>query len=266
VRFRGSKAFRSWAPWHRGGHAEIIEAAGDPQADDRVMQVFLALLDAGTIRYQTLSVLTRLAAAVPGEGLKTPARSRAGDIAAHLARMLEEEEPAGWRRRLAQGALTVLAAQPLLLTQAVRLAIALLPTADDAPTEAGPSERQEPDGGPPDRDEPDGGPGPLGDALCELADLLRDRPVLAALTAGRAVAELYSEYRSGPPVPLAPALPAARRLAGRGDQAGAWFALALTRVGGPRSDWADSWRELLRALRDSPHLEVRQDAWDTSVE
>ncbi|TMR96168.1 hypothetical protein [Nonomuraea basaltis] len=177
----GPKAFASWAHWYRGGFEEIIEAVADPEASEQVMEVFLALLRTGAIRFQTLDVLARLAAAVPGEALRTPARARVAAITENLA-------------------------------------------------------------------------------------ALRDRPILAALTADRAVSELFTDYGRRPTMPPAGALPAARRLADRGDLAGALFALSLTQMSGGRTDWADPWREILRDLRGSPHLEVSQAAWDTSVD
>ncbi|WP_327587522.1 hypothetical protein OHA25_11310 [Nonomuraea sp. NBC_00507] len=242
VRFRGSKAFGVWAPWYRGDLGEIIDAAADPGANEQVIKVFLALLRTGTIRSETLDVLTRLAAAVPGDGLETPARERVATIASALAAMQDTAEP--WQRRLARDAMDLLAAQPLLLPQAARLAVALLPT-----------------------DETDGAGEPAGfaDALCALADLLRDRPVLAARTADKATSKLFGDYGRRPPIPPAAGLPAARRLTDRGDLAGALFACELIRVGGERTDWAAPWREVLRDLRESPHLEVRQDAWDITV-
>ncbi|MER6007743.1 hypothetical protein ABT120_55030 [Nonomuraea angiospora] len=239
VSFRGSKAFAVWAHWYRGGFDEIIEAVADPGTTGEGMAVFLGLLRAGAIRSQALDVLARLAAAVPGEDLRTPARQRVDTIARRLAAPLEEE-PEPWRRRLARDAMDVLAAQPLLLPQVAELGVALIPRETDG-------------------DE-------LADALCSLADLLADRPVLAARTAGKAVSELFGEYGLRPPLPIAVALPAARRLAGRGDLSGGLFALMLTQSGGQRTEWAAPWRDLLRGLRASPHLEVRQEAWDTSVD
>ncbi|MEU6789846.1 hypothetical protein ABZ912_62620 [Nonomuraea angiospora] len=102
--------------------------------------------------------------------------------------------------------------------------------------------------------------------LLMAADLLADRPVLASRTADKAVSELFGEYGRRPPLPIAVALPAARRLAGRGDLSGGLFALILTQSGGQRTEWAAPWRERLRDLRASPHPEVRQEAWDTSVD
>ncbi|MGN9842656.1 hypothetical protein ACTMTI_31475 [Nonomuraea sp. H19] len=241
VRFRGSKAFASWAHWYRGGFEEIIEAVADPGADEQVMEVFLALLRTGAIRFQTLDVLARLAAAVPGEGLRTPARDRVAALTGTLVAMQDEAEP--WQRRLARDALDLLAARPLLLPQAVRLAVALLPRDTDG----------------------DGEPAGFGDALCALADLLRDRPILAARTADLAISALFGHYGRRPAMPPAAALPAARRLTDRGDLAGALFALALTGAGGKRTEWADPWREILRDLRDSPHPEVFEEAWNTSA-
>ncbi|MFD1938659.1 hypothetical protein ACFSKW_45035 [Nonomuraea mangrovi] len=235
VRFRGSKAFSLWAHWYRGGFEEILEAVADPGVDGQIMEVFLALLRTGAIQSRMLDVLARLAAAVPGEDLRAPARTRVTAIAQSLATMLDEERP--WQRRLAQDAMDLLATRPLLLTEAVRLAIALLPTSDAE----------------------------LGDALCTLAGLLGNRPILAAQTAKRVAAELYDSYRSRPQMPPAATLPAIRRLTAGGDLAGALFAITLTQWGGAHTDWAPPWREIIRDLRDSPHLEVRQQAWDTIV-
>ncbi|SEH03604.1 hypothetical protein SAMN05444920_14018 [Nonomuraea solani] len=236
VRFRGSKAFGVWAHWYRGGFEEILEAAADPGADEKITQVFLALLRAGAIRSETLGVLARLAAAVPGEDLPAPARTRLTTITRSLAMMLEEEQP--WRRRLAQDAMDLLTTRPLLLTEAVGLAIALLPTSDAE----------------------------LGDALCALADLLGDRPILAAHTARGAAYELYDGGWRRSHVQPPATLPAIRRLTARGDLAGALFAITLTQWGGGHTDWAPPWPEIIRDLRDSPHLEIREQAWNTSVD
>ncbi|MBB5081712.1 hypothetical protein [Nonomuraea endophytica] len=236
LRFRGSKAFRVWAHWYRGDLEEILEAVGDPEADGPIMEVFLALLRTGTIRSRTLDVLARLAAAVPGEDLRTPARKRVRAITESLATMLDEER--SWERQLAQDTMDLLATRPLLLTEAVRLAIALLPTSE----------------------------ADLGDALRTLADLLGNRPILASQTAERVADELYDSYRSRPQVPPAVTLPAIRRLMAGGDLAGSLFAITLTQRGGVHTDWAPPWREIIRDLRESPHLEVRQQAWGITVD
>ncbi|GAA3139913.1 hypothetical protein [Nonomuraea roseoviolacea] len=279
VGFRGRKAFGLWARWYEGDLDEIADTVADPGADERVVEVFLALLDAGTIRSRTLGVLERLAAAVPGEVVETPARERVGVIVRRLAATQEEAEP--WQRRLAQDAMDLLAAHPPLLGEAARLAVALL-AADSAGAD---SSEDDYEGFADEEDSPyaevaayaevstheevaaheDGRAAALGDALCALADLLRDRPLLAARTAGRVTSALLYEYGRGRPMPPATALPAARRLADRGDLSGALFALELTRAFGGRTGWATPWREVLLGLRACPHLEVRQEAWDVSL-
>ncbi|MBN6051837.1 hypothetical protein JYK22_07805, partial [Nonomuraea sp. RK-328] len=47
VRFRGRRAFGLWARWYRGDLEEIVETVADPGADERVVEVFLALLGGG---------------------------------------------------------------------------------------------------------------------------------------------------------------------------------------------------------------------------
>ncbi|MEW9551864.1 hypothetical protein [Nonomuraea sp. NPDC050783] len=242
VRFRGAKAFGEWARWYRGDLGEVVEAAADPRAPEEATDVFLALLRGGMIGDQVLGVLARLADAVPGEGLETPARARLEVVVERLAGWQDEGGP--WPR-LAREAMRLLADRPLLLPQAVHLALALLPAA--AADCGGPA---------------DCGGAEWGEALSEVVELVRGRPVLAAHAAGRAAHELLGEYADRP-VPPDAVPPVVRRLVARGDLAGAWFAVELTRAGGKRTGWADPWPALLRDLRDSPHLEVRQEAWDT---
>ncbi|MBN6051836.1 hypothetical protein JYK22_07800, partial [Nonomuraea sp. RK-328] len=189
-----------------------------------------------------------------------------GVIAGRLAAMQDEAEP--WQRRLARDATDLLAAHPPLLSQATRLAVALI-TADDS---AGDSVddfidddlTDEGTGTGTDTGD-DGRAAALGDGLCALADLLRDRPLLTARTAGRVASALMYEGRRRRSEPPATALPAARRLVDRGDLAGALFALGLARAGGERTEWAAPWREVVVRLRACPHLEVRQEAWDISL-
>ncbi|MFF3437104.1 hypothetical protein [Streptosporangium sp. NPDC002721] len=245
VRFRGSKAFAAWAHWYRGDVEPITTAVGDPRAEggESVLPMFLALLRTGAIRSQALDVLTRLVAAVPGEGqdgsLRTPSRDRVTAMVEELV-SIQYSDGGSWRDGFVRDAVGVLAAEPLLLSQAVRLGTALL---------RGSAER---------------GPVELGDDLCLLADLLRDRPLLAAATADSAISGHFG-YRAVRDIGPDTVLPVARRLASRDDLAAGLFALELTRVVGEQTDWADPWRELLRDLRDAPHLEVRQGAWDTFV-
>ncbi|SNT54214.1 hypothetical protein SAMN05216276_105811 [Streptosporangium subroseum] len=245
VRFRGAKAFGAWAHWYRGDVEPIAMAVGDPRAEGgaSVLPVFLALLRTGTIGPQVLDVLTHLAAAVPDDGragsLETPSRDRVTAIVNELI-SIQRSDGRSWRYGLIRDAVDVLAAQPLLLSQAVGLGGTLLgESAEHGPVE-------------------------FGDDLCSLADLLRDRPVLAAATADSAISRCFG-YGAARDIGSDTVLPVARRLADRGDLAAGLFALALTRVAGQRTDWADPWRELLRDLRDAPHLEVRQEAWDTFV-
>ncbi|GAA4345153.1 hypothetical protein GCM10023178_57990 [Actinomadura luteofluorescens] len=57
-------------------------------------------------------------------------------------------------------------------------------------------------------------------------------------------------------------LPAARALTGRDDVASHLLAVGVVRRGGLAAGWTGEWRGLLDGLRRSPHVEVRQDAWD----
>jgi len=248
VRFRGAKAFAAWATWYQGGYQEVVTATGDPEAADgeTATLVFLALLRTGTIRSETLDVLSRLAAAVPLEGrtasMATPARDRVTKIAQHLAGMHSREsaiEP--WQRRLTHDAVDVLAAEPLLLPEAVLIVKTALPAPVGTHAAVDPSA--------------------LADGLCDLAEMLRDRPVLAAATAK----ELSSQRRYEKPVEPRTLLSSVRRLVDQGHLAANLLAVALTRVGGAHTDWAAEWRELLGELRASPDIEIRQEAWDVAV-
>lgn len=244
VRFRGARAFATWARWYRGGFDEIVAAVADPGAatGETALDAFVALLREGVVRAETLDVLARLADVVPGEGrtdsMETPARHRVRVVVDALV-VMQDRHARPWRRRLARDAMDVLAARPPLLPQAVRLAVALVEAHDD--------------------DDPDG----LADDLCALAGLLRERPVLAARTVRLGWPGGPGSRHEVEPVAL---LPAARRLAAEGDLASHLLAVAIVKAAGDRTDWAEPWRGLLRDLRESPHSEVGQDAWDTPVE
>jgi hypothetical protein len=249
VRFRGARAFATWAPWYQGGFDHIIESIADPAApeDDADMQVFLALLRTGAIRDQTLDVLRRLIAGSPDsaepEGIATdsPGRRRLRLIVGQLGNadlLSDEREP--WRAVLARDAVSLLAADPFHLPQAADISIALLPIFDgrqDAPAVA-----------------------ELADGLCELAGLLRDRPVLAVQTA-ETIASRLRTYRSARRVDPAALLAAALRLIDQDHLAAELLAITITSVGGERADWPSEWREMLRTLRRSTRPEVAQQAW-----
>jgi hypothetical protein len=251
VRHRGSKAFAAWAGWYRGGFDDLVAAVSDPRSDEgeRMLPVFLTLLETGVIGVETLDVLARLTAVSPGgeAGLSlTQARDRVSAIADGLASApLYEPGSPPWRREVADRAVGLLAARPLLLPQAARIAMAALPV----PTGAN----------------DDGGPEALADGLCALADLLRDRPVLAARTAGRPMSFRFDRYAGARAVEPAVLLPSVRRLADRGHIAAGLFAVTLIRIAGSQTSWAPEWRAALDDLRDSPLTEVRQEAWDTEI-
>ncbi|MFC0554331.1 hypothetical protein ACFFHJ_25895 [Planotetraspora thailandica] len=249
VRFRGTKAFNTWAAWYRGDRHRLVGAVTDlgSRHEQTATQAFLALLSAGTIRFEALDVLARLVASIPSDGLDssmaTPAMTRTKEIAQTLARMhLSESPPEPWELRLSRDAVELLAAEPRLMPQAVLIAKAALPPPVGA----------------------HGDPSRLADSLCELAEMVRDRPLLAAGTAKALLPGRYHRRH----VELAEPellLPAVRRLLDQNHLAASLFALELIRAGGGQTGWAGEWRELLRELRASPDVELRQEAWDISV-
>ncbi|WP_433796640.1 HEAT repeat domain-containing protein [Actinoplanes sp. CA-252034] len=97
--------------------------------------------------------------------------------------------------------------------------------------------------------------GPDADALAEVADLVADRPVLAArlaeqIAGGRTVAARLDD------------IPAtARRLGERGDLPGGLFALALVAAAGQAKRWDEPWPDELRRLRAHPQPEVADAAY-----
>ncbi|MET7905355.1 hypothetical protein ABZS86_29365 [Streptomyces sp. NPDC005355] len=103
----------------------------------------------------------------------------------------------------------------------------------------------------------DAHPGPLAAALARLARLHAARPALAARTADVLHQRLNTAMRPGSGEAL---LRAARRLGEDGGHASGLFAATLTGVGGARTEWAEPWRERLRALRRHPHPDVRDAA------
>jgi hypothetical protein len=266
-----------WAHWYEGGFEKIIAAVGDPGASDgaaTTMPVFLLLRD-GAIRREALDVLERLVAATPehgtgtgtegraesrgaaggdgatrgdgaaggeGGGVRTPVRDRVRSISRGLAYADQRRgRPEPWRRGLGWDAVDLLAGHRLYLPQAVEIAVSLLDVRTDS--------------------DEDLDAAAFADDLCAIADLLGDRPVLAARTARNGIDRLhgYSRVDRSDPALL---LPAANRLADRSDLAAGLLAVALTRIAGHRTEWAPEWRRILLRLRASPHVEVAQEAWD----
>lgn len=102
----------------------------------------------------------------------------------------------------------------------------------------------------------------LAEEPAALADLLRDRPALAATVKERRLVNAVGGHGALPGGGPEWLLPAARRLAGRDDFAAQLLATGLLRTGGPAAGWSGEWRSLLDGLRRSAHLEVGQAAWD----
>ncbi|MBB5122072.1 hypothetical protein AF335_08530 [Streptomyces eurocidicus] len=102
----------------------------------------------------------------------------------------------------------------------------------------------------------DAAPEPLEAELTRLAGLHEGRPTLATRTAG-ALDQRLRASRDGDDRAFGHA---ARVLSQDGGHATGLFAATLTAAGGRRTDWADHWRERLRALRRHPHPDVRDAA------
>ncbi|GDY57818.1 hypothetical protein [Streptomyces violaceusniger] len=100
-------------------------------------------------------------------------------------------------------------------------------------------------------------PGPLTAALARLARLHTTRPALAVRTADALRRRLNTATRPGSDAAL---LRAARELDEDGGHASGLFAATLTEAAGARTEWAEPWRERLRALRGHPHADVRDAA------
>ncbi|WP_067468226.1 hypothetical protein [Actinomadura macra] len=100
--------------------------------------------------------------------------------------------------------------------------------------------------------------------LAAVADLLRDRPVLAVQVRDR-LDRLLGGFRGSWTEP-AKVLPAARLLSGGDDVAAHLLAVGLVQMGGRAAGWTADWRDLLKMLRGSAHVEARQDAWDVVSE
>ncbi|MES9543990.1 hypothetical protein [Actinomadura sp. NPDC000600] len=226
VRFRASKAFAAWVRWYTGDVGAVLAAVADPSdpAGDDELPVLNALVRAGSVAEEALGVLSALLAAEPGER----ARARVAAVAHAIAG--RPDAP------LARRVVEMLARHPLHVAGAADVALL--------------SARL--NGG-------DASPERIAEELGALAGLLRDRPVLAARVADRRLDHALGARGSGGPGRL---LPAARALTARGDAASHLLAVGVVRSGGSAAGWAGEWGDLLDGLRRSPHVDVRQDAWN----
>jgi hypothetical protein len=251
VRFRGARAFAGWVPWYQGGVEQIIAAAGDPgeAGGEAEMTLLVTLLRIGMVRGETLDVLSRLIAVPPDAGGSAHARARARvrSIIQALDANAAGRGAERWRHPLAREAVRLLAAEPHYLPQAAQIAVHLLPVS------TGPQSAPDP-----------AGPG-IADGLCDLADLLAGRPVLAARTTGMVIRHLRG-YGGRDRVAPAELLTAAERLAGRDDLAAGLLAVTLTRIADEHTGHPAEWRRILQSLRRSRHPEVGQEAWDVPTE
>jgi hypothetical protein len=225
-----------WARWYAEGFDAVFASVADPAdpAGDAEVSILNALVRAGSVGEEALDVLGSLLAAAPGDR----ARSRASSIAETIANL-----PTGHRNGpLARRVVRMLAGHPLYTAQAVRAALDSARLAEDGVG----AER-------------------VAEELAAVADHLPDRPALTARIADRRLGYALGGRSLRGEVGPARLLPAARLLAGRGDAASHLLAVAVVRRAGPAAEWPDAWRDLLTGLRDSPHLEVRQDAWDVAL-
>ncbi|MFC5033776.1 hypothetical protein ACQFX6_31095 [Streptomyces sp. DSM 41987] len=103
----------------------------------------------------------------------------------------------------------------------------------------------------------DAEPAVLTAALVRLVPLSEGRPALAVRTAQILRGRLKTAGQPGTPDGL---LHAARRLSTEDGCLAGLLAVALTEVGGKRTQWPESWREQLRLLRRHPHPDVRDEA------
>ncbi|GAA3937736.1 hypothetical protein GCM10023085_18850 [Actinomadura viridis] len=247
VRFRASRAFGAWVPWYEGGFGELLTAVGDPgdPVGGKDMPAFLALMRAGVLREEVLEVLDRLLETGTGPEARARVTTITGALGGHRT-----GEP---RRELAARAAGRLAAHPLYLGEAMRLAVLHLPGVRPGDGEAS---------GPP----PAGLAGDLATALAAMAARLRDRPMLAAEICARHLGPFLRTYGGGCAVPPALLLPAVRRLLEEGHPVAGLMAVTLTGIAGEAAGWPGEWRALLDRLRGSDVPDVAERAWEVTAD
>ncbi|MFC4907192.1 hypothetical protein [Actinomadura gamaensis] len=228
VRFRGRKAFAAWGRWYPDGHAGTLAAASDPDdpSGDGQAQVLATLVEVGVVRREVLDVLARLAP-------ETRVRRRVHDLAKaleHLARRSADDEGLD---PLLRDAIALLARHPLQTGTAADLLLALIEARCRRAAD-------------------------LSSDLLALADLLRDRPVLANEQCGHLV--IGGPYSGG--AVSSELLPTVHALIDRGHTAARLLALRLVRRGGGDAGWPPEWRAPLVRLRDSSDPETAERAWN----
>ncbi len=120
VRFRAAKAFATWVPWYRAGTGEIPDAAVNGDATD--LTIFAALVRAGVIREESLSVLRRL--------LDADNQERVREVAQILDCHGRGER---WQLEIAERAAELLFDHPLHVVQGARMVLGRLPVRDADP-------------------------------------------------------------------------------------------------------------------------------------
>jgi hypothetical protein len=255
VRFRGSRAFGTWARWCEGDLGNLLESAADPgdPAGQESVQILVALLRDGLGTAEAITVVERLTAlpADPGPA-GTVAMCRLRAITRAVSQAPDQFPREDWPASLCARVVTLLRGSPRFLSYATDIAIAVAcQHADSLAGTAGPVS---------DADRA----GWIADGLGEVAALIGDRPALA-VAAARDVARslLGNGYRSRPEVGAAVLLDICARLISRPDLASGFLACGLVGRGGSQASWPQEWTGLLETLRRSPHEEVSRMAWET---
>ncbi|MGR3932979.1 hypothetical protein [Streptomyces sp. BRA346] len=239
----GHAALARWSPWAPDAAALLVAAVTDlgnraswRSAADALLALMAAAPD-GTSEDNPLAwALAALVTADARTGMPDaepdrdrPARQRIRHLATRLARH-GRTRPREMRRH-ALGAAELLAGYETFVPEAAQVLVHALDL--------------------------DARPSALTAALARLARLHTSRPALAARTADVLRDRLDAASRPGGREGL---LRAAWQLEEDGGHAAGLFAAVLTGVGGPRTEWAEPWRERVRGLRRHPHPDVRDAA------
>ncbi|MFI0815462.1 hypothetical protein ACH4TX_02845 [Streptomyces sp. NPDC021098] len=239
----GHAALARWSPWAPDAAALLVAAVTDlgnranwRSAADALLALMATAPDGAAEDNPLAWALAALVTADARTGMPDaepdrdrPARQRVRHLADRLAqhgRMRPRE-----MRRHALGAAELLAGYETFVPEAAQVLVQALDL--------------------------DARPTALTAALARLARLHTSRPVLAARTADLLRNRLDAASRPGGGEAL---LRAAWQLEEDGGHAAGLFAAVLTGIGGPRTAWAEPWRERVRGLRQHPHPDVRDAA------